>query len=584
MNFADRMSRLGTESAFEVLARARALERQGKEIIHLEIGEPDFDTPVHIREAGKRALDDGATHYGPAAGLPELREAIAKDVAATRNIPVTPEEIVVTPGAKPIMYFVITALVNPGDEVIYPNPGFPIYESVINFVGGVPVPIPLREESGFGFDLDLLEKKASAKTKLIVINSPQNPTGGVLEVDQLGRIAEIARRYRIPVLTDEIYKSFLYDGEFASITRFPGLEDLIIILDGFSKAYAMTGWRLGYGVMPTAAGGSRDPADGELELLHRRLHPARRHRGASGGPDARRADGGRVQAAARPRGHGPEPAARRHLPLAARRLLRLPQCQGAEAAVEPRWRRRCSQEAGVATLGGTAFGEHGEGYLRLSYANSEANLRKALDRMRPVLARLAGAADARGCPHITDAHRCPARRRGAPPRRGGSSLRRARRRLESRGDRGGARAGPALRPLPPGVGGVHHGRRHRRADRPAGRGALHARSGRHRQRHRPGPCAARPLADDLPERSPSGIHARLRHASGARSRRASRARRQGEPDAGRGIGERTGWRTRCSSRSRSRAGPCISTCRPTSPTSRRCRLRAEPVAAGAAVP
>ena len=199
MNFADRMSRLGTESAFEVLARAKALERQGKEIIHLEIGEPDFDTPVHIRDAGKRALDDGFTHYGPAAGLPELREAIAKDVAATRNIAVTPDEIVVTPGAKPIMYFVIHALVNPGEEVIYPNPGFPIYESVINFVGGVGVPIPLREESGFGFDLDLLEKKASAKTKLIVINSPQNPTGGVLEVDQLGRIAEIARRYRIPV-------------------------------------------------------------------------------------------------------------------------------------------------------------------------------------------------------------------------------------------------------------------------------------------------------------------------------------------------------------------------------------------------
>ena len=189
MNFAERMSRLGTESAFEVLARARALERQGKEIVHLEIGEPDFDTPAHIREAAKRALDNGATHYGPAAGLPEVREAIAKDIEATRSIPVTPEQIVVTPGAKPIMYFVITALVNPGDEVIYPNPGFPIYESVINFVGGVPVPIPLREETGFGFDLGVLEQKVSARTKLIIINSPQNPTGGVLDPDQLGRIA-----------------------------------------------------------------------------------------------------------------------------------------------------------------------------------------------------------------------------------------------------------------------------------------------------------------------------------------------------------------------------------------------------------
>src|SRR5574342_326047 len=250
MIFAGRMSRLGTESAFEVLARAKALERQGKDIVHLEIGEPDFDTPAHIREAAKRALDDGATHYGPAAGLPELREAIAKDIGGTRNIPVAPEQIVVTPGAKPIMYFVITALVNPGDEVIYPNPGFPIYESVINFVGGVPVPIPLREESDFGFDMPAFEKAASKKTRLIIINSPQNPTGGVLDLDQLGRIAEIAVKYQIPVLTDEIYKAFLYDGDFASITRFPGMRDLTIILDGFSKSFAMTGWRMGYGVMP----------------------------------------------------------------------------------------------------------------------------------------------------------------------------------------------------------------------------------------------------------------------------------------------------------------------------------------------
>src|SRR5438093_3320119 len=240
MNTAPRMDRLGTESAFEVLARAQALERQGREIVHLEIGEPDFDTPAHIRDAAKRALDDGATHYGPSAGLPELREAIAKDVGSTRNIPVAPEEIVVTPGAKPIMYFVITALVNPGDEVIYPNPGFPIYESVINVFGGVPLPIPLREETGCGFDMAAFEKAVSKKTKLIIINSPQNPTGGVLEMDQLGRIAELAAHYQIPVLTDEIYKAFLYEGEFVSITRFPGMKDLAIILDGFSKPVAMT--------------------------------------------------------------------------------------------------------------------------------------------------------------------------------------------------------------------------------------------------------------------------------------------------------------------------------------------------------
>src|SRR2546426_2256667 len=250
MNVAPRMARLGTESAFEVLARARQLERAGREIIHLEIGEPDFDTPAHIKEAAKQALDAGATHYGPAAGLPELREAIAKHVAETRGIAVAPEEVVVTPGAKPIMFFTIMALIDEGDEVIYPNPGFPIYESVINFVGGVPVPIPLREDTGFGFDLDLFERRISAKTKLIVINSPENPTGGVLDRGQLERIAAIAAAREIPVLTDEISRQFLYEGEFASITGLPGMRGRTILLDGFSKSYAMTGWRLGYGVMP----------------------------------------------------------------------------------------------------------------------------------------------------------------------------------------------------------------------------------------------------------------------------------------------------------------------------------------------
>jgi aspartate/methionine/tyrosine aminotransferase len=388
MNFAERMSRLGTESAFEVLARARALERQGKEIIHLEIGEPDFDTPLHIRDAAKRALDSGATHYGPAAGLPELREAIAKDVGATRDIPVTPDEVVVTPGAKPIMYFVITALVNPGDEVIYPNPGFPIYESVIRFVGGVPVPIPLSEESGFGFDLDVFERSASSRTKLIIINSPQNPTGGVLEPDQLGRIAEIARRYRIPVLADEVYKSFLYEGEFASITRFPGMAELVIILDGFSKAYAMTGWRLGYGVMPRAL------AEHVTRLM----------------VNSNSCTASFTQLAGIAALQGDQtPVARmvaefkRRRDLVVQGLNRLPgvSCRSPRGAfyVFPNvkaLRRPSSEvaeallsEAGVAVLGGTAFGEYGEGYLRLSYANSEANLRAALERMRPVCARFA---------------------------------------------------------------------------------------------------------------------------------------------------------------------------------------------------
>jgi len=389
MRFAERMSRLGTESAFEVLARAKALEREGREIVHLEIGEPDFDTPEHIRDAAKRALDNGATHYGPAAGLPELREAIAKDVSATRQIPVDPDQIVVTPGAKPIMYFVITALVNPGDEVIYPNPGFPIYESVINFVGGTPVPIPLREESGFGFDLDVFERRVSDRTKLIIINSPQNPTGGVLEIDQLQRIAALAAKHRIPVLADEIYKSFLYDGEFASITRFPGLEDLVIILDGFSKAYAMTGWRMGYGVMPRTLAehvtrlmvnsnsctasftqwAGIAALQGDQQPVHAMVSEFKRRRdlivdGLNALPGV---------SCQRPRGAFyvfPNVTA-----------LHRPSAEIADLLL---------REAGVAVLGGSAFGEYGEGYLRLSYANSEANLRTALEKMRPVLARLAG--------------------------------------------------------------------------------------------------------------------------------------------------------------------------------------------------
>jgi aspartate/methionine/tyrosine aminotransferase len=389
MNFAERMSRLGTESAFEVLARAKALERQGKEIVHLEIGEPDFDTPAHIRDAAKRALDDGATHYGPAAGLPELREAIAKDIGGTRNIPVAPEEIVVTPGAKPIMYFVITALVNPGDEVIYPNPGFPIYESVINFVGGVPVPIPLREESDFGFDMAAFEKAASKKTKLIIINSPQNPTGGVLGLDQLGRIAEIAVKYQIPVLTDEIYKAFLYEGEFASITRFPGMRDLAIILDGFSKSFAMTGWRMGYGVMPV-------PLAEHVARLMVNSNSCTASFTQWAGIAALQGDQMPVRQMVA------EFKRRRDIIVAGLNALPGVTCRTPKGAfyVFPNIKalKRPSkdvaeailQEGGVAVLGGTAFGEYGEGYLRLSYANSEANIRKALDRMRPVLARIAG--------------------------------------------------------------------------------------------------------------------------------------------------------------------------------------------------
>jgi len=381
------MSRLGTESAFEVLARARALERQGREIIHLEIGEPDFDTPAHIKEAAKQALDAGATHYGPSAGLAEVREAIAKHIAETRGVPVTPDEVVVTPGAKPIMFFTILALVAPGDEVIYPNPGFPIYESVINFVGGVPVPVPLREETGFGFDLELFERKVGPKTRLIIINSPENPTGGVLDRAQIERIAEIAVARNIPVLADEIYRQFLYEGEFVSIFPRPGMRDLTILLDGFSKSYAMTGWRLGYGVMPKAL------AEHVTRLM----------------VNSNSCTASFVQLAGIAALQGDQtPVARMVAEFKRRRdvivdgLNRLPgvRCARPRGAfyVFPNitGTRRSSaevadlllNEAGVAVLSGAAFGQYGEGYLRLSYANSEANLRLALDRMRSVFERL----------------------------------------------------------------------------------------------------------------------------------------------------------------------------------------------------
>jgi aspartate/methionine/tyrosine aminotransferase len=383
MKFAERMGRLGTESAFEVLARARALERQGREIVHLEIGEPDFDTPAHIKEAAKRALDANATHYGPSAGLPELREAIAKHTAETRGVPVSPEQVVVTPGAKPIMFFTIMALVGRGDEVIYPNPGFPIYESVINFVGGVPVPIPLREESDFGFDLPLFEQRISSRTKLIVINSPANPTGGVLDRGQIERIARIATERDIPVLTDEIYRQFLYEGEFVSFYAQPGMHTRSILLDGFSKSYAMTGWRLGYGVMPV------DLAEHVTRLMVNSASCTASFVQLAG-------------VAALQGDHGPVTRMvaefKRRRDLIVDGLTRMPgvTCKRPRGAfyvfpnVSGTGRKsaevaeRLLQEAGVAVLSGAAFGAYGEGYLRISYANSEANLAKALERMRPL--------------------------------------------------------------------------------------------------------------------------------------------------------------------------------------------------------
>ena len=384
---AERMERLGTETAFEVLARARALERQGRDIIHLEIGEPDFPTPPHIVAAAKQALDDGYTHYGPTPGLPELREAIASEVAKTRGIRVHPDQVVVTPGAKPIMFFTILALVQPGDEVILPDPGFPIYASVVRFAGGVPVPIPLLEQADFGFDMDELERRAGARTKLLILNSPENPTGGVLSPADLARIAEVALRHRIPVLSDEVYRRFSYEAEPYSIASLPGMADLTIILDGFSKAYAMTGWRLGYGVMPS-------PLVEHISRLMVNSNSCTASFTQMAGVAALKGDQGdsfaMVEAFRRRRdlivaGMNAIPGVSCRTPAGAFYAFANVSALGrpAQAIAD-----HLLQDAGVAVLSGHGFGKYGEGYLRLSYAASEARLSQAIQRMAGSLARL----------------------------------------------------------------------------------------------------------------------------------------------------------------------------------------------------
>ena len=250
MKLANRMSRLGTETAFEVLAQVNALKAEGRDIVVFSIGEPDFDTPVNIRDAAKNALDDGYTHYTPSAGMQDLREVLAAEINRTRGTDYTFENALVTPGAKPIMFFGIMAIVGEGDEVIYPNPGFPIYESMIDFVGAKAVPLPLEEKHAFSFDVDKLEKLVSNDTQLLIINSPQNPTGGVVPRESLERVAELAQKYDFWVLSDEIYSRLVYDGQFQSITQFEGMTERTLLLDGHSKTFAMTGWRLGYGLMP----------------------------------------------------------------------------------------------------------------------------------------------------------------------------------------------------------------------------------------------------------------------------------------------------------------------------------------------
>ena len=387
MKLAQRMSRLGTETAFEVLAKAKALEAQGREIIHLEIGEPDFNTPANVVEAGIAGLRNGQTHYTPAAGVLPLRQTIADEVAKTRGIPVHPDQVVVVPGGKPIMFYAMLALCEAGDEVIYPNPGFPIYESMIRFSGATAVPIPLRMENDFGLDVAELRSLITDRTRLIILNSPANPTGGVLSSADLAQVAETALERGIPVLSDEIYCRILYEGEFASIASVPGMAEQTIILDGFSKTYAMTGWRLGYGVMPVELAR-------QITKLMVNSNSCTAAFTQTAGIEALSGPQESVEAMVA--------AFRRRRDLIVDGLNRIPgfRCLTPKGAfyVFPNIEGtgRHSQEladmllyeAGVAALSGTCFGAYGEGFLRFSYANSEENLAKALDRIAAVVAKL----------------------------------------------------------------------------------------------------------------------------------------------------------------------------------------------------
>ena len=381
MRLSQRMARLGTETAFEVLVRARALEAQGRSVVHLEIGEPDFDTPPHITEAAVRALKAGATHYGPSAGLPELRQAVAEDSTRRRGVRATPEMVVVTPGAKPIMFFVILALVDEGDEVLYPNPGFPIYESMIRYIGGNPVPVRLLEEKAFGLDVGQLCDKVGPRTRLIILNYPHNPTGGTIPESGLRAIADVAAKHGVPVLSDEIYGRILYEGEHRSIAALPGMEPLAIVLDGFSKTYAMTGWRLGYGIMPA-------PMAQVVAKLQTNSTSCTATFSQMAALDALRGDQSSVERMVA------EFRRRRDAIVEGLRQVRGFSCVRPQGAfyVFPNITRtgfssrtiadRLLDEAGVACLSGTAFGEFGEGHLRFSYATSMENIEEALRRIK----------------------------------------------------------------------------------------------------------------------------------------------------------------------------------------------------------
>jgi len=387
LRYARRMAVCGTETAFEVLAKARALEALGKKVVHLEIGEPDFDTPAYIKNAAIKALNAGYTHYTPAAGIAQVRETVAEYVSKTRNISVDPDEVVVTPGAKPIMSFVMLALVDEGDEVIYPNPGYPIYESMINFTGGTPVPIPLKEELNFRLDVEELSQKITPKTRLIVLNSPHNPTGGILSRKDLEMIAELIEGKDIFVLSDEIYSRIIYEGEHISLASLPGMKEQVIILDGFSKAYAMTGWRLGYGVMKKELASKVTKLQVNFTSCSAAFVQIAGMEALKGPQDdaAKMVQEFRMRRDVIVHGLNEIPGVTCTLPKGA--FYAFPNVKSFKRPAKEIGDYLLN-EAGVAVLSGTAFGICGEGYLRLSYANSVENIQEALHRMKEALARL----------------------------------------------------------------------------------------------------------------------------------------------------------------------------------------------------
>ena len=385
MRLAERVRDIGTETAFEAAARARALEATGRDVIHLEIGEPDFDTPANVREAAKRALDEGWTHYGPPLGLPALREAIATDATARKRFAVDPENVVVTPGAKPIMFYALLALAQPGDEVIYPDPGFPIYESMTRFVGATPVPIPLREENEFRMDVQELRSLVTDRTRLIIFNSPHNPTGSVLTEEDLRAIADLAAERDITVLADEIYGRILYEGEHHSIAALPGMAERTIVLDGFSKTWAMTGWRLGYAILPP----DLLPVFSRLIInsvsctsSHSQMAAVEALTGPQDDVEAM-VEEFRARRELIVNGLDAIPGIRCLKPHGA--FYVFPNVSGTGMA-GPEMANRLLDEAGVACLAGTAFGRVGRDHLRVSYANSRENISRALERIAQVAA------------------------------------------------------------------------------------------------------------------------------------------------------------------------------------------------------